>query len=260
MQATTASIGDLRDAAVRKLSFSDGDETPLKAESAPERLTVWVRVRPIPASTEASEMHLTETAVALRTVKSTAQGRDSVEEVSYTFDGVFNEQSSQAEVFSRAMLPQVRSLFAGRDTLTFAYGITGAGKTHTIQGSDKGDGMGAIPRALECIFRALDAHRAHTSGADAPPPLSDTPAIEPDTLDARCTYELRASFLEVYGNDAFDLLAPEEARYVKDAHGAPKRVALRLKEDRGQVKRREELGGREEAEGREEVGVREEID
>ena len=43
-----------------------------------------------------------------------------------------------------------------------------------------------------------------------------------------CSYELRASFLEVYGNDAFDLLekAPDK--------GA-KRQTLRLKEYKGQV-------------------------
>ena len=46
-------------------------------------------------------------------------------------------------------------------------------------------------------------------------------------LDPTCTYEVRASFLEVYGNDAFYLLVPTEK-------GA-KRQALRLKEDKGQV-------------------------
>ena len=52
-------------------------------------------------------------------------------------------------------------------------------------------------------------------------------------LDASTTYEVRASFLEVYGNDAFDLLAVPEVQ--KGQPGPPKRAALRLKEDRGQV-------------------------
>ena len=124
----------------RKLSFSDGDELPTTTLSGPERLRVFVRVRPLAtsnggATTEpSSEMLVTDTAVSLRTVKSTAQGRDSVEEASYSFDAVFDTDATQAQVFETAMLPQVRSLFAGRDTLTFAYGITNAGKTHTIQG------------------------------------------------------------------------------------------------------------------------------
>ena len=80
----------------RKLSFSEGDELPTTTLSAPERLRVFVRVRPLQttnggATTEASsEMLVTDTAVSLRTVKSTAQGRDSVEEASYAFDGVFD--------------------------------------------------------------------------------------------------------------------------------------------------------------------------
>ena len=121
-------------AIARKLSFSDGDELPTTTLSAPERLRVYVRVRPLSNGQEASEMDVTDSAVSLRTVKSTAQGRDSVEEASYSFDGVFDAKATQEQVFERAMLPQVRSLFMGRDTLTFAYGITNAGKTYTIQG------------------------------------------------------------------------------------------------------------------------------
>lgn len=242
-----AAVEAIKDVLVRKLSFSDvPDDVPTTTTSAPERLKVWVRARPLAAGTEASEMHLTDSSVALRTVKSSAQGKVEVEEVSYAFDGVFNAESTQAEVFQSAMLPQVRSLLAGRDTLTFAYGITNAGKTHTIQGSESGDGQGAIPRALECIFRALDAHKAHTAprtgedGAEEDATMSveelAAAGLGLGALDPQCSYELKASFLEVYGNDAFDLLAPPEARTVKDANGKDKRVVLRLKEDKaGQV-------------------------
>ena len=180
-------------------------------------------------------MVVTDTAVTMRVVKSTAQGRDSVEETSYTFDTVYNGGTPQATVYDGAMLPQVRSLLAGRDTLTFAYGTTNAGKTYTIQGSEMERGV--LPRALESLFAALDAHRARREATgeatdEGTAEAAAAAAAGMPMLDDACSYEVRATFLEVYGNDAFDLLAPVEAR-VKDLHGGMKRAALRLKEDRG---------------------------
>ena len=218
----------------RKLSFSGtADEQPTTASSAPERLRVIVRVRPLGGGESASDMTLSESAVSIRTVKSTAQGRDSVEENSFSFDTVFRPEASQAEVFEGAMLPQVRSLLDGRDTLTFAYGITNAGKTYTIQGKDAPDELGVLPRALDSLFGALRRHADRRAGtAVAEPHTGSASALE---LDDACTYEVRASFLEVYGNDAFDLLAPPELRPHTAPGGPAKRPALRLKEDRGQV-------------------------
>ncbi len=45
----------------------------------------------------------------------------------------------------------------------FSYGQTGAGKTHTMQGSKGADGQGIIPRAiLKVCFLDLDAACIHT--------------------------------------------------------------------------------------------------
>lgn len=231
----------------RKLSFSEvsADELPLSTLSAPERLRVLVRARPLAAGEAASDMLLSSDAVSIRTVKTGAAGRDSVEESSFSFDTVFNSKATQEQVFDSAMLPQVKSLFAGRDTLTFAYGVTNAGKTYTIQGRDSADEQGVLPRALEAIFAALAAHRARNgdtaSGEDGEGGSQLSGAASQIELDDAMTYELRASFLEVYGNDTFDLLAlpsdnAQSAINARLAPGAqPKRVPLRLKEDRGQV-------------------------
>ncbi len=44
----------------------------------------------------------------------------------------------------------------------FSYGQTGAGKTHTMQGTKSGEGRGIIPRAiLKVLALAVCAHRAH---------------------------------------------------------------------------------------------------
>mgnify|MGYP002879611434 CR=1 FL=1 len=146
-----------------------------------------MRVRPLgDPSVEASDTLVSDKSVAIRTVKSTAQGRDSVEENCFSFDSVFDSTATQAQVFESAMLPQVKSLFAGRDTLTFAYGITNAGKTYTIQGRGVDEHMGVLPRALEAMFAAIHTHREIAAGraATAPPLSAAAAALE---LDPACT-------------------------------------------------------------------------
>ena len=216
----------------RKLSFSEGDVEPTATKSQPERLQVFVRVRPLSGGSEGS-LGCDPTqpnAVVIRTTKSSAQGLSECVEQSFTFDAVFDTVATQQEVFETAMRPQVSGLLAGRDTLTFAYGITNAGKTHTVQGgADEQRGM--LPRALEELFGGLAQH------AEAVAALAEgraAPLLAAGTgLDPACAYEVRASFLEVYGSDAYDLLAPNEQRGV---HGEKKRAVLRLKEDAGKGK------------------------
>lgn len=216
----------------RKLSFSEGDAEPTATKSQPERLQVFVRVRPLSGGGEGSLVSdpSQPNAVVIRTTKSSAQGLSECVEQSFTFDAVFDTTATQQEVFETAMRPQVSGLLAGRDTLTFAYGITNAGKTHTVQGgADEQRGM--LPRALEELFGELAQHAeavaARAEGRPAPLLTAGT------GLDPACAYEVRASFLEVYGSDAYDLLAPTEQRGV---HGEKKRAVLRLKEDAGKGK------------------------
>ena len=216
----------------RKLSFSEGDAEPTATKSQPERLQVFVRVRPLSGGGEGSLVSdpSQPNAVVIRTTKSSAQGLSECVEQSFTFDAVFDTTATQQEVFETAMRPQISGLLAGRDTLTFAYGITNAGKTHTVQGgADEQRGM--LPRALEELFGELAQHAeavaARAEGRPAPLLAAGT------GLDPACAYEVRASFLEVYGSDAYDLLAPTEQRGV---HGEKKRAVLRLKEDAGKGK------------------------
>ena len=203
----------------RKLSFSEGDAEPTATKSQPERLQVFVRVRPLSGGGEGSLVSdpSQPNAVMIRTTKSSAQGLSECVEQSFTFDAVFDTTATQQEVFETAMRPQISGLLAGRDTLTFAYGITNAGKTHTVQGgADEQRGM--LPRALEELFGELAQHAeavaARAEGRPAPLLAAGT------GLDPACAYEVRASFLEVYGSDAYDLLAPTEQRGV---HGEKQR-------------------------------------
>ena len=40
-----------------------------------------------------------------------------------------------------------------QNTLLLAYGVTGSGKTHTVQGPS--DDPGVLPRILDCMFNSI---------------------------------------------------------------------------------------------------------
>ncbi|GAB1605824.1 kinesin-like protein KIF23 isoform X2 [Argonauta hians] len=162
----------------------------------------------------------------------------------YTFQQVFDETSSQKEVFDIVALPLVEDLIAGRNTLLFTYGVTGSGKTYTMTGSPKDRGI--LPRCLDVLFNTIEHHQAKKyvfqpdnqnnfhvqSEADAMAKLQDDimpyPSVVPKTprrdksefLENACLrdktkvdgvnnqflYAVFVSYIEVYNNAVYDLL------------------------------------------------------
>eukprot|EP00906_Rhabdomonas_costata_P035300 RCo049604 len=77
---------------------------------------------------------------------------------SYDYDKVFHEDASQKQLFREAAIPTLENVFKGYCGAVMAYGQTGTGKTHTMQGYDKsleGDDRGIIPRCAEYIFTRI---------------------------------------------------------------------------------------------------------
>lgn len=76
---------------------------------------------------------------------------------SFTFDLVFDWNSQQLPVFELCALPIVNSVLEGYNGTIFAYGQTGTGKTHTMEGkSEPKELMGIIPRSFGHIFEQID--------------------------------------------------------------------------------------------------------
>ena len=109
---------------------------------------------------------------------------------SYTFDHIFDMDSSQEEVYEIAAVPAVESLVDGYNSTIFAYGQTGTGKTYTMEGfiydylSPK---KGLIPRAIEDIFKYIE----NNSNSDT-------------------TFIIRVTYLQIYNESIDDLLKPEK--------------------------------------------------
>lgn len=102
----------------------------------------------------------------------------------FTFDRVFDPDTDQLEIYQSTAKEAVASvlqvglsgpqvpaaagaedsgspvahktgLWQGYNASVIAYGQTGTGKTHTMDGSLHGDGRGVVPRAIEDIFESI---------------------------------------------------------------------------------------------------------
>ena len=75
----------------------------------------------------------------------------------FTFDKVFGAYSRQEEVFNSIVKPIVDEALAGFNCTIFAYGQTGTGKTHTMEGDIYSeDDAGIVPRSVKHILDILE--------------------------------------------------------------------------------------------------------
>lgn len=69
---------------------------------------------------------------------------------------VYGQYSTQEDVFNGAIVPIIDEVLQGFNCTVFAYGQTGTGKTHTMEGEmGTGPQAGVIPRSLHMIFDKL---------------------------------------------------------------------------------------------------------
>ncbi|PAA67547.1 hypothetical protein BOX15_Mlig002676g1 [Macrostomum lignano] len=119
-----------------------------------EAVEVFCRVRPAPLSAANFEDCLT--VKDERTLLLDRAG--AMRSTEYTFTRVFDDASKQSEVFSSAGLPLVEELVQGRNGLLFTYGVTGSGKSFTMQGHP--DNPGLLPRCLDSLFNSVGSRLA----------------------------------------------------------------------------------------------------
>ncbi len=75
----------------------------------------------------------------------------------FTFDNVFDWNSTQSDVYTETAKPIVDSVLEGYNGTVFAYGQTGTGKTHTMDGGAGDSERGIIPKTFNQIFEAIQA-------------------------------------------------------------------------------------------------------
>ena len=76
---------------------------------------------------------------------------------SYHFDKVFGVYSRQEEVYESMVRPIVDEVLKGFNCTIFAYGQTGTGKTHTMEGDiNSEEQAGIVPRSVRGILQSLE--------------------------------------------------------------------------------------------------------
>lgn len=76
----------------------------------------------------------------------------------FTFDRVFDMNTTQREVYEKSAKPIIEGVLMGFNGTVFAYGQTGSGKTHTMQGPDieNLELQGIVPRMVRTVFNRIE--------------------------------------------------------------------------------------------------------
>ncbi|KGO45247.1 hypothetical protein PEXP_060360 [Penicillium expansum] len=140
----------------------------------------------------------------------------------FVFDRVFPETTEQEGVWEYVS-DSVDSFVQGYNVSIMAYGQSGAGKSFTMGTSGPIEqhnmqDMGIIPRAAQVLFDKLDGPSKHnrngshsTTGLRTPQRYSMSSAASFGKLnqDKEKTWQLKATYVEIYNEHLRDLLLPE---------------------------------------------------
>lgn len=99
----------------------------------------------------------------------------------FSFDNVFDNMSTNGEVFQSAVCDLLDKVCDGFNATVFAYGMTGSGKTFSMQGTPEDPGI--IPRSATLLFEKLRTKMATTT--------------------------VKISYMEIYNERVADLLHPD---------------------------------------------------
>jgi len=165
--------------------------TPRKKNDRGQNIQVFVRVRPLNQSERDQGSWAVLNTVGPREVEVQEKPNNSLTK-KFNFDRVFGPKTSQEDVYKTVVGRLINEVTQGYNCTVFAYGQTGTGKTHTMEGKtgagvpiDKDPNAGMIPRALGALFD-------HLYKSDA------------------TEWSVRVSFLELYNEEIFDLLSASD--------------------------------------------------
>ncbi|RCI15668.1 hypothetical protein L249_3459, partial [Ophiocordyceps polyrhachis-furcata BCC 54312] len=179
----------------RASALSSSDRRYSKSESKGNVL-VSVRVRPDAHSDPQGSD--TDWVVDGRKSRIVYRGKEGGE---YVYDNVFATHDNNSRVYDHIAKRLVRRVMEGYHGTVFAYGMTGTGKTFSMQGTASSPGV--IPLAITDIFSYI----------------RETPSRE---------FLLRVSYLEIYNEKIHDLLNMPAA----NANGTPpQHEEIKLRED-----------------------------
>jgi len=133
----------------------------------------------------------------------------------FFFSEVFEPETTQEEVSRQTCVPLIEDLFNHqKSSLLFTYGVTNAGKTHTIIGTKSDSGI--LPRSIRLVLTACDQVMDNIlRESDNEFTVDELKGIKMEnvlTLQNHPEYKLTQmkvylESFEIYNEDIYDLLA-----------------------------------------------------
>ena len=115
-----------------------------------------------------------------RVANKRVKGRQKHKDLTFAFDNVFGESSTQREIFEGTTRKVIPSVLDGINCSIFAYGATGAGKTHTMLGTPELPGI--IYQTMKELYFLIEERQNEI------------------------TCEIAVTYLEIYNENIYDLL------------------------------------------------------
>lgn len=155
-----------------------------------QNINVFVRCRPLTDQEKRLVLEVIPERNEVKVLNRCSGTGSSYDSRSFFFDQVFSPEARQEDVYRTVVRPLIDQVLLGFNCTVFAYGQTGTGKTYTMEGRrsdehlswEKDPHCGIIPRAISQLFDTLQ--------------------------DQDNEFTVRVSFLELYNEDAYDLLSP----------------------------------------------------
>ena len=231
----------------------DDSDYEHEASNSKEPVSVYLRIKPIPAVDEECVCAKNDTSVVLKPPQASSSRPKSAEN-KYSFSKIFKSPCSQKRIFQEIAQPIVKDVLEGKNGLIFCYGITNSGKTFTMEGGQSDPGI--LIRCLDLIFSSIYDQQAKrfifkpnkkngfelqddrsanedlkawrtgkregkkqvqfslTENTEAP--SCDVPKIQ---VDQDTAYSVFVSYIEIYNEQVFDLLqeGPTDSSKRRDA-------------------------------------------
>ena len=154
----------------RPLSKSELEDSNYNTISVPDKDKITITVPTEYVPDDMSGIYLAGDQIKITKVK----------EVSYIYDFVFNENTTQDEVYRCTTSNLIKQVVEGYSATILAYGATGSGKTYTMVG--KGEKCGLMIRSIRDLFKIINS-------------------------DKERIYSIKISYVEVYNEILKDLLS-----------------------------------------------------
>ncbi|CAG8460397.1 8435_t:CDS:2 [Acaulospora morrowiae] len=117
----------------------------------------------------------------------------SEKKLAFSYDHVFGPESSQQDIYEKAIVKLVDKFLEGYNVTVLAYGQTSSGKTHTMGTADNSsipfESKGIIPRAMTTLFNQTNEPKYRSN-----------------------KFSIKVSFIEIYNEDLIDLLGDGDTR------------------------------------------------